>query len=137
MRRLCLVRSLARNVATPVAISKLAADGGGNGGGLKADTVAEYLDALERLMLVENQPAWSPHLRSRTTLRATPVRHFADPSLAAAALRATPARLTGDPEFLGLLFESMVVRDLRVIDCLQASRPSRERFVEWREGDVG
>ena len=109
-----LLQSLARNVATPVSVSKLAADVGGNGAGLKADTVAEYLDALERLMLVENQPAWSPHLRSRTTLRATPVRHFVDPSLAAAALRVTPARLSADPEFLGLLFESMVIRDLRV-----------------------
>ena len=109
-----LVRSLARNVATPVAISKLAADVAGNGGDLKADTVAAYLDALERLMLVENQPAWSPHLRSRTTLRSAPVRHFVDPSLAAAALRATPARLAADPESLGLLFESMVIRDLRV-----------------------
>ena len=109
-----LLQSLARNVATPVALSKLAADVGGNGAGLKADTVAEYLDALERLMLVENQPAWSPHLRSRTTLRATPVRHYVDPSLAAAALRATPARLTADLEYLGLLFESMVIRDLRV-----------------------
>ena len=109
-----LLQSLARNVATPVAISKLAADLGGNGRGLKTDTVAEYLDALERLMLVENQPAWSPHLRSRTTLRTTPVRHFVDPSLAAAALRATPARLTADLKLLGLLFESMVIRDLRV-----------------------
>lgn len=109
-----LLRSLARNVATPVAMSKLAADVGRDGEGLKADTVAEYLAALERLMLVEDQPAWSPHLRSRTTLRATPVRHFADPSLAVAALRATPARLTADPELLGLLFESMVIRDLRI-----------------------
>ncbi|MDE0456880.1 MAG: DUF4143 domain-containing protein [Chromatiales bacterium] len=108
------LQSLARNVATPVAMSKLAADVGRDGEGLKADTVAEYLEALERLMLVEDQPAWSPHLRSRTTLRATPVRHFADPSLAVAALRATPARLIADPEFLGLLFESMVIRDLRI-----------------------
>ena len=109
-----LLQSLARNVATPVAISKLAADVGDNRRGLKADTVAEYLDALERLMLVENQPAWAPHLRSRTTLRSSPVRHFVDPSLAAAAMRVTPPRLSADPEFLGLLFESMVIRDLRV-----------------------
>ena len=109
-----LLRSLARNIATPVAMSTLAADVGGNGDSLKADTVAEYLEALDRLMLVENQPAWSPHPRSRTTLRATPIRHFVDPSLAVAALRATPARLLRDLEFLGLLFESMVVRDLRV-----------------------
>ena len=109
-----LLRSLARNVATPVAMSKLTAEAGGEGAALKDDTVAEYLDALDRLMVVEHQPAWSPHLRSRTTLRKMPVRHFVDPSLAVAALRATPARLTADLEFLGLLFESMVVRDLRV-----------------------
>ena len=109
-----LLRSLARNVATPVTLSKLAAEVGGNGRALKADTVAEYLDALERLLVVENQPAWSPHLRSRATLRQTPVRHFVDPSLAVAALRAAPARLTADLEFLGLLFESLVIRDLRV-----------------------
>ena len=109
-----LLRSLARNVATPVAMSKLAAEVGDDGRPLKTDTVAEYLDALERLMVVEHQPAWSPHLRSRTVLRAMPVRHFVDPSLAVAALRATPARLTADLELLGLLFESMVIRDLRV-----------------------
>ena len=109
-----LLRSLARNVATPVTLSRLAADAGSDGDALKTDTVAEYLDALDRLMVVENQPAWSPHLRSRTALRQMPVRHFVDPSLAVAALRATPARLTADLEFLGLLFESLVVRDLRV-----------------------
>ncbi len=109
-----LLRSLARNVATPVAMSKLTAEVDGDKHALNADTVAAYLDALDRLMVVENQPAWSPHLRSRTTLRAAPVRHFVDPSLAVAALRATPERLTADLEFLGLLFESMVIRDLRV-----------------------
>ncbi len=109
-----LLRSLARNVATPATISTLVADVRGSGTTMKTDTAAEYLDALERLMIVEDLPAWQPHLRSRTTLRTTPVRHFADPSLAIAALRATPMRLMADLEFLGLLFESMVVRDLRV-----------------------
>ena len=109
-----LLRSLARNIATPVAMSKLTIEAGDHSAPLKADTAAAYLDALHRLMVVENQPAWSPHLRSRTTLREAPVRHFVDPSLAVAALRATPERLTADLEFLGLLFESMVIRDLRV-----------------------
>ena len=109
-----LLRSLARNVATPVAMSKLTAEVGDDSRPMKADTVAAYLDALRRLMVVEDQPAWSPHLRSRTVLREMPVRHFVDPSLAVAALRATPARLAADIEFLGLLFESMVLRDLRV-----------------------
>ena len=109
-----LLRSLARNIATPATVATLARDVRGTGPSFKASTAAEYMEALERLMIVEDQPAWSPHLRSRTTLRTTPVRHFADPSLAAAALRATPNRLRGDLEALGLLFESMVIRDLRV-----------------------
>ena len=111
-----LLQSLARNLATPVSVAMLAADVGGNGTAMKADTAAGYLDALERLMVVEHQPAWSPHLRSRTTLRSTPVRHFVDPSLAVAALggRASPATLVADLRFFGFLFESMVIRDLRI-----------------------
>ena len=111
-----LLQSLARNLATPVSVAKLAADVGGSGTAMKADTAAGYLDALERLMVVEHQPAWSPHLRSRTTLRSTPVRHFVDPSLAVAALggRASPATLAADLGFFGFLFESMVIRDLRI-----------------------
>ena len=108
-----LLQSLARNVGTPATVATLARDVRGTGPAFKASTAAEYMDSLERLMIVEDQPAWSPHLRSRTTLRTTPVRHFVDPSLATAALRITPARLLDDLEALGLLFESMVIRDLR------------------------
>ena len=81
---------------------------------MKPHTAADHLDALERIMIVENQPAWATHLRSRAILRKRPVRHFVDPCLAAAALGADPERLLRDFRFLGLLFESMVVRDLRV-----------------------
>ncbi|MGQ0563110.1 MAG: ATP-binding protein [Gemmatimonadota bacterium] len=108
------LRSLARNVATAVTVTTLAADAGGAGGGLKDDTVRDYLQALERLMIVENQPAWAPHLRSKSILRTAPMRHFVDPSLAVAALRATPARLLADLNLFGLMYESMVVRDLRI-----------------------
>lgn len=108
-----LLQSLARNVATPVTISTLVTDVRG-GATMKADTAAEYLEALEQLMIVENQPSWAPHLRSRSIVRTTPVRHFTDPSLAAAALRANPDRLLKDTKTLGFLFESMVIRDLRV-----------------------
>ena len=125
-----LLQSLARNVATPVALTKLAAEVGGEGQTLKAETAAEYLDALERLMVVEPQPAWSPHLRSRATLRQAPVRHFVDPSLAAAALRVAPDRLTADLELLGLLFESLVVRDLRI-----HAQAADARVFHYREKD--
>lgn len=109
-----LLRSLARNVATEVSISTLASDAGGSDGALARDTVRDYLRALERLMIIEDQPAWAPHLRSRSVLRQSAKRHFVDPSLAVAALRATPDRLLKDLELFGRLFESLVIRDLRV-----------------------
>jgi predicted AAA+ superfamily ATPase len=109
-----LLRSLARNVATSATATTLATDVGGSDGALKDDTVRDYMVALERLMIVENQPAWAPHLRSKSLLRQSPKRHFVDPSLAVAALGATPARLLEDLQWFGCLFESLVVRDLRV-----------------------
>ncbi|HSO30785.1 MAG TPA: DUF4143 domain-containing protein [Candidatus Sulfomarinibacteraceae bacterium] len=109
-----LLRSLARNLATPAPIKLLRADVNGTDGNLKEETVSSYLDALARLMITEDLPAWSPGLRSRTRLRAASVRHFVDPSLAVAAVRATPARLLTDLNWFGFLFENLVVRDLRV-----------------------
>jgi predicted AAA+ superfamily ATPase len=109
-----LLRSLARNTATYATATTLARDAGGADGPLKDDTAREYLDVLARLMIVEDQPAWAPHLRSRYVLRRAAKRHFVDPSLAVAALRATPERLLHDLKLLGFLFESLVVRDLRV-----------------------
>lgn len=123
-----LTRSLARNIGTAVTITRLAADAGGADGPLSRDAVAEYLRALERLMVVEDQRAWAPHLRSRSRLRSTPKRHFADPSLAVAALAATPDRLLRDLNYLGLLFESLVVRDLRVY-----AQPLRGQVLHYRD----
>jgi len=109
-----LLKSLARNVATEVAIKVLATDAGGSGGPLSRNTVVDYLNVLERLMIIENQPAWAPHMRSKAILRSSAKRHFVDPSLAVAAMTGSPARLLLDLNLLGLLFESLVVRDLRV-----------------------
>lgn len=108
------LQSLARNVATHAAVSTMVKDVGGADDALRENTAHEYLAALERLMIVEDQPAWTPHLRSRSRLRGRPKRHFVDPSLAVAALRANPEHLLKDLNLLGLLFESMVIRDLRI-----------------------
>ena len=108
-----LLRSIARHVATEAAMTTLAADAGGDTP-LARTTVSAYLDALERVFVVEDQPAWSVRLRARASLRRAPKRHFVDPSLAASLLRASPERLLGDPQTLGVLFESLVVRDLRI-----------------------
>ena len=110
-----LLRSLARNTATEAAITVLAADAGSGDGPLDRHTVTEYLNILDRLMIIEDQPPWAPHLRSRANLRSSPKRHFVDPSLAVAALGAGPERLLQDLNLLGLLFESLVIRDLRVL----------------------
>ena len=109
-----LIQSLARNIATPVAARTLAADASRPEDPMSDDAVADYLDSLTRLFVVENQPAWQPHLRSRYRLRRTAKRHFVDPSLAVAALRSEPEALMRDLNFMGLLFESMVIRDLRI-----------------------
>ncbi|MFH1763555.1 MAG: DUF4143 domain-containing protein [Gemmatimonadota bacterium] len=109
-----LLSSLARNVGTYVGVTALAADAGGPDGPLARTTVLDYLAALERLMVIEDQPPWAPHLRSKSRLRKAAKRHFVDPSLAVAALGGGPEMLLGDLEFFGFVFESMVVRDLRI-----------------------
>jgi predicted AAA+ superfamily ATPase len=123
-----LLRSLARNVSTAVAFTVLAADAGGGDGPLDRHTVAEYLSTLDRLMVIEDQPAWAPHLRSRANLRTSPKRHFVDPSLAVAALGAGPEQLLRDLSLLGLLFESLVIRDLRVL-----AQPLDGRVLHYRD----
>lgn len=77
-------------------------------------TVATLLDFAVRMYLVEDQPAWMPSLRGSNTAHQTPVRHLADPSLAAALMGAGSERLLREPETLGHLFESQVVHDVRV-----------------------
>lgn len=110
-----LVRSLARNTATEVSVTTLAADAAVGASSLDRSTVTDYLTALERLMILDQQPAWAPSMRSRAQLRTSPKRHLVDPSLAVAAMRGTPAKLLGDLATMGTLFESLVVRDLRVL----------------------
>ncbi|MCY4156924.1 MAG: DUF4143 domain-containing protein [Gammaproteobacteria bacterium] len=109
-----LIRSLARNMSTTVSAATLARDVSGSEGNVMQGTIAAYLGALERLFVVDNQQPFAPHLRSRSRLQKAVKRHFVDPSLAVAALRSSPGQLRGDLECLGLLFESLVVRDLRI-----------------------
>lgn len=116
IRMRALIRALARNTATEVAATRLAkeAEIGDAGTELSAQTVRKYLDALTRVFVLEEQPAWGPHLRSKVRLRTQPKWHFVDPSLAAAALDAGPQHLLGDLNTFGQLFESLCIRDLRV-----------------------
>jgi predicted AAA+ superfamily ATPase len=109
-----VMQSLARNVSSECDSSNIAADIGGPDRPAAFDTVAAYLDALDRLMVRSDLPAWNTHIRSRARLRTSPKRHFCDPSLACAALGITPDALLADLEYLGLLFESAAIHDLRI-----------------------
>lgn len=107
-----LLSSYARNVGSDTALATIGRSGEQP---LAESTLHDYLRALRRLFLIEDQENWQPRLRSRVRLAATPKRHLADPSLAVAALGATPQRLLGpEIEWAGFLFESQVIHDLRV-----------------------
>ena len=118
-----LLRSIARTTASETSLATFALDAGGSEGPLHAATVARYLDAIERIFILEVQEAWDVPLRTRTPLRKTPKRHLADTSLVTAALRiASAPQLLNDPETLGLVFESLVFQQLRVFaDLIDAN----------------
>jgi len=110
-----LLKSLARNTSTLVDNAVIGKDIKAHESvGLSRPTLYDYLDTLHRLMILEDQPAWSTHMRSSYTLRNSPKRHFTDVSLAVAVLGANQQLLLNDLNFTGFLFESMVVHDLRV-----------------------
>jgi predicted AAA+ superfamily ATPase len=109
-----LMRSLARNVSTTASIATIRDDIAEDESTISEKTISTYLNALRRIFVVEDLPAWNPAMRSKTALRTSPKRHFTDPSIAAAVLRAAPDSLLQDFNTFGLLFESMCIRDLRV-----------------------
>lgn len=110
-----LMRSLSRFIASDAKVTNIRADMVSNDlDSLDEDTIFSYINALKRMFVVEDLPAWSPNLRSRTAIRTSDTRHFVDPSIAAASLGIGPNDLLNDLNTMGLFFESMCVRDLRV-----------------------
>lgn len=115
VRARVLLRSLARNVSTLASIPTIRNDiAMGDDESLSDKTVGEYLNALDRIFVTENLPAWNPALRSKTAIRTSPKRQFIDPSIATAVMRLTPERLLEDFEYFGFLFESLCDRDMRI-----------------------
>ncbi len=110
-----LMRSYARNQGAQVSNEALKADMEVNDmGTLDTNTVISYVNALKKIFVIEEMPAWNPNLRSRTSVRSADTRYFIDPSIAVAALGVGPNDLLNDLSTFGLLFETMCVRDLRV-----------------------
>lgn len=110
-----LMRSYARNQGSQVANTMLAQDVSANDESSMSDeTVASYINALRKIFVVEDMPAWNPNLRSKTAIRSSDTRYYIDPSIAAAALGIGPKDLMNDLKTFGFLFETLCIRDLRV-----------------------
>lgn len=109
-----LLRSLARNITTMATNVTILQDMEGDEKTMSAPTLDAYLNALRRIFVIEDLPAWSPSMRSKTAIRTSSKRHFTDPSIATAVMRATPKSLLEDFNTFGLLFESLCTRDVRI-----------------------
>ncbi len=110
-----LMRSLARHQGTQVTIAGIKADMIANDTEtLDVDTVASYIEALKKIFVIEDMEAWNPNLRSKAAIRTSDTRYYVDSSIATAALGVGPADLVKDLNTMGLFFETMAVRDLRV-----------------------
>jgi len=131
-----IIESVARNISTYASLETIRKEAAGEYGTLSMNTLKKYLDAMQRIFLIENLPAWNPHLRSKTRLITSPKWHFTDPSIAMSALRASSEALTKDYNTFGLFFESLCVRDLRIYLQSLDGTVSHYRDVNGNEVDL-
>ncbi len=118
-----VMRSYARHQATQASISTIISDISSNESGTVSNlTIMSYLNALRKIFVIEDTPAWSPNIRSKTAIRSSSTRYFVDPSLGVAALGLGPKDMINDLKTFGLFFETMCIRDLRIYaDALYGS----------------
>jgi len=110
-----IMRSYARFIGQSVSLKKISEDIKENDNGtISYETVSDYIDALKKLFVLEDMPAWNPNLRSKAAIQTSETRYFTDPSIAAAALYIGPDDLINDLKAAGVFFESLAIRDLRV-----------------------
>jgi predicted AAA+ superfamily ATPase len=109
-----LLRSIARNISTVATYQTIKEDIEATEIGISDKTLLSYINALRRIFVVEDLPAWAPSLRSKTAIRTTEKRQFVDPSIATAVLRTNPDGILTDFNLFGFLFESLCTRDIRI-----------------------
>lgn len=109
-----LLRSLSRNITTLATAQTIISDVKAHEISMTDKTYSSYINALKRIFVIEDLPAWQPSLRSKTAIRTSDKRHFTDPSIATSVLRIKPDMLLKDFEYFGFLFEALCTRDIRV-----------------------
>lgn len=132
-----LMRSYARNQGSQVPNTVLARDVSANDEeSMSHETVVSYLNALRKIFVVEDMPAWNPNLRSKTAIRSSDTRYYVDPSIAAAALGIGPNDLINDLNTFGFIFETLCIRDLRVFADALDGQVYHYRDKEGQECDA-
>jgi hypothetical protein len=110
-----LMKSYARHQSTQSSISTIYADiVSHDAESLSEDTITSYINALKQLCVIEDVQAWNPNLRSKAAIRTSDTRYYIDPSIATASLGIGPKDLINDLKTMGLIFETLAIRDLRV-----------------------
>lgn len=109
-----ILRSYARNLGTQASNDTIVSDIASNNDSISRGTVDSYIEALNKIFVIEDMKAWNTNLRSKTAIRTSDTRYFVDPSIAAAALGFGPGDLMNDLNTYGLMFENLVIRDLRI-----------------------
>lgn len=110
-----ILRSYARNISTEASKQSIIDDvKQSNERTMDSRTFDDYIEALQDLYIISDIEAWNPNIRSKTSIRTTPTRHFVDTSIACRALNLFPEDLMNDLESFGLFFEDLAVRDLSI-----------------------
>lgn len=132
-----ILRSYARNISTEASFQTMIEDvKQSNERTMEAKTFDDYLDALKDLYIIEDIKAWNPNIRSKTSIRSTPTRHFVDTSIACRALNISPDDLMNDIKSFGLFFEDFAVRDLSVYAAAMSGEIKHYRDNAGLECDV-
>ena len=114
-KMIAVLRSLARNISTPVSNKTIAEDVKNNfDDSVSRPTLNDYIDTLENLFVIEEINATNLNFRSKTSIRTKSKKEFVDPSIAAAILELNNIDLIKDLNLFGFLFECMCIRDLQI-----------------------
>ena len=124
-----LLRSYSRNICTLAEMKTIVADIMANFD-ISKPTIYDYINALEKLFIIEDVEAWSPAIRSKTAIRSSKKKNFCDPSIAVAAMGMAPEYFNKDFKTLGFLFESLCIRDLKIYSSIYDGKMSyyRDRY---------
>lgn len=142
-----ILKSYARNIASQASIDTIKQDIINNDTNTLSDeTINSYINALKKIFVIEDVPAWNPNLRSKTAIRTTNTKYFTDPSIATSVLGLGPNDLINDLNTFGLIFENLCIRDLRtyaesINGCLYHYRDAQglecDAVIHLRNGDYG